>query len=250
MWTLFLILFVQSANPHTSADDVKIGKEYYRLRCAECHGAVGKGGRGPNLAAGVFYYGGEDQDVVDTIRNGVRGTEMPGFGSSEARLWQVVAFVRSLNQAATPEEATGDATRGKALFQGKGDCLSCHRVGPEGGFSGPGLGSVGSQRSLEHLRTSMLDPNDDVRRRYWLVTVTGPDGARTLGNVLNEDRHSLQLLDLRGTLRSFDKATLQTIERDPNSMMQSYDGVFDESEMEDLLSYLVSLRRGRRGRSR
>ncbi len=249
MWTLLLIL-AQSANPHTGADDVKIGQEYYRLRCAECHGAVGEGGRGPNLAAGVFYHGGEDQDVFDTVRNGIRGTEMPGFGSSEERLWQVVAFIRSLNQAATPEEARGDATRGKALFQGKGDCLSCHRVGPEGGFSGPGLGSVGSQRSLAHLRTSMLDPNDDVRRRYWLVTVTGPNGARTLGNVLNEDRHSLQLLDLRGKLRSFDKATLQTIERDPNSMMQSYDGMFDESEMEDLLSYLVSLRRGRRGRSR
>ncbi len=249
MWTLLLIL-AQSANPHTGADDVKIGQEYYRLRCAECHGAVGEGGRGPNLAAGVFYHGGEDQDVFNTIRNGIRGTEMPGFGSSEERLWQVVAFIRSLNQAATPEEASGDATRGKALFQGKGDCLSCHRVGPEGGFSGPGLGSVGSQRSLAHLRTSMLDPNDDVRRRYWLVTVTGPNGARTLGNVLNEDRHSLQLLDLRGKLRSFDKATLQTIERDPSSMMQSYDGMFDESEMEDLLSYLVSLRRGRRGRSR
>jgi putative heme-binding domain-containing protein len=140
---------------------------------------------------------------------------------------------------------SGDAARGEALFQGKGDCLSCHRVGPEGGFSGPDLGTVGSQRSLEHLKTSMLDPNDDVRRRYWLATVTGADGARTLGNILNEDRHSLQLLDLRGQLRSFDKATLQTIERDPNSMMQSYDGVFDEREMDDVLSYLVSLRRGR-----
>ena len=96
----------------------------------------------------------------------------------------------------------------------------------------------------------MLDPNDDVRRRYWLVTVTGSDGARTLGNVLNEDRHSLQLLDLRGRLRSFDKASLQTIERDPNSMMQAYDGVFDDSEMEDLLFYLVTLRRGRQERTR
>jgi len=249
MGTLLLILFVQSANPHTSADDVKIGREYYRLRCAECHGAVGEGGRGPDLAAGVFYHGGEDQDVFNTIRNGVRGTEMPGFRNSDERLWQVVAFVRSLNEAATLEEASGNATRGKALFQGKGECLSCHRVGAEGGFSGPDLGSIGSRRSLEHLRASMLDPSADVRRRYWLVTVTGTNGVRTSGNLLNEDRHSLQLLDLKGRLRSFDKETLQTIERDPNSMMQSYDGVFDERELDDVLSYLVSLRRERRGRT-
>lgn len=247
MWTLLLVIvgIVQSANPHTSAEDVKVGQEYYRLRCAECHGAVGEGGRGPNLADGIFYHGGEDQDVFDTIRNGVRGTEMPGFGSSEARLWQVVAFVRSLNQAATPDEVAGDAARGEALFAGKGECLSCHRVGPAGGFSGPDLSSVGSRRSLEHLRTSLVDPSDDVRRRYWLVTATAESGDDASGFVLNEDRHSLQLLDLDGELRSLAKDDLTAIERDSNSMMQSYDGVFTESEMDDVLSYLVSLRRGR-----
>lgn len=246
MWAVLLVILqVQSTNPHTSAEDVNVGKEYYRLRCAECHGAAGEGGRGPNLADGIFFHGGEDQDVFDTIRNGVRGTEMPGFGSSEERLWQVVAFVRSLNQAATPDEVVGDADRGEALFRGKGECLSCHRVGPAGGFSGPDLSAVGSRRSLEHLRTSIVEPGDDVRRRYWVVTTTTEGGDDTSGFVLNEDRHSLQLLDLDGRLRSFDKAGLAAIERDSNSMMQSYDGVFDESEMDDLLSYLVSLRRGR-----
>ncbi len=85
----------------TSADDVSTGGEYYRLRRAECHGAAGEGGRGPNLADGIFYHGGEDQDVFDTIRNGVRGTEMPGFGSSQERLWQVVASIAALRSTAT-----------------------------------------------------------------------------------------------------------------------------------------------------
>ena len=243
MWAL-LFLVVQSTNPHTSEDDVKIGAEYYRLRCAECHGDAGEGGRGPNLADGIFYHGGTDDDLLDTIQNGIRGTEMPGFGSSEERLWQVVAFIRTLNQAATPSEVTGDPTRGAELFRSKGDCLSCHRVGREGSFAGPDLSSVGSRRSLEHLRTAILDPNAYVLRRYWVATVTGPGGERASGFVLNEDRHSVQLLSLEGELQSLDKEKLESLDRDENSLMQSYDGVFDDSELNDLLSYLVSLRPG------
>lgn len=242
---LLAVILAQATNPHTSAEDIKTGAEYYRLRCAECHGAAGEGGRGPNLADGIFYHGGEDQDLFDTIRNGIRGSEMPGFGSSEESLWQLVAYIRSLNEAATPEEVPGDPKRGAALFRSEGDCLTCHRVGAEGGFSGPDLSSIGSRRSVEYLRTSLLEPSDDVRPRYWLATVHRPDGAKVSGFILNEDRHSLQLLDLEGNLRSFDKSALSSIERDRNSLMQSYDGVLDESEMNDLLAYLVSLRRGR-----
>lgn len=242
---LFIAALAQAGNAPTHAEDIRTGAEYYRLRCAECHGAAGEGGRGPNLADGIFYHGGEDEDLFDTIRNGIRGSEMPGFGSSEERLWQVVAFIRSLNQAATPEEVPGDAKRGAALVRDESDCLTCHRIGAEGGFSGPDLSSIGSRRSLEHLRTSLLDPSDDVRPRYWLATVTTPTSTEISGFILNEDRHSLQLLDLEGRLRSFDKSAVKSIERDRSSLMQSYEGVFDETEMNDVLSYLVSLRRGR-----
>lgn len=86
-------------------------------------------------------------------------------------------------------------------------------------------------------------PNDDVRRRYWVVTENG--GESSMGFALNEDRHSLQLLELEGRLRSFDKTKLESIDWSKSSLMQSYDGVFKESELDDLLAYLVSLRPGR-----
>jgi len=240
MWIL-LVLLTQSPSAAT-LDGVATGREYYRLRCAECHGDAGEGGRGPNLADGIYYHGGSDDELLDTIANGIRGTEMPGFGSGEERLRQVIAFIRTLNQAAVPSEVAGDAARGAALFRGKGDCLSCHRVGREGGFAGPDLSAIGSRRSLEHLRTSILDPSDDVRRRYWLATLRRDDGKNSQGFVLNEDRHSVQLLDLEGQLRSLDKKKLRAIERDRHSLMQSYDGVLDDAEINDLVAYLVSLR--------
>ncbi|MFQ5791514.1 MAG: c-type cytochrome [Acidobacteriota bacterium] len=244
MWAV-LLLIVQTTNPHTSPEDVKAAREIYRLRCAECHGIEGEGGRGPNLADGDFYHGGTDRDLFRTIQDGILGTEMPGFSGSEERLWQLVALLRSLNRAADADELPGDPARGEKLFREKGDCLQCHRLGRDGGFAGPDLSSVGSRRSLPHLRASVLDPNREVRRRYWVATVTGPTGRRSRGFILNEDRHSLQFLDLGGKLRSLDKTKVERIHVDRNSIMQSYHGIFDEDEINDLLSYLASLRKAR-----
>ncbi|MGH9336302.1 MAG: c-type cytochrome, partial [Vicinamibacteria bacterium] len=129
--------------------DVEEGREVYRLRCAECHGSAGEGGRGPSLAEGVFYHGGTDADLFRTIQSGIPGTEMPGFSVSELRIRQLIAFIRSLEPNVPNAELPGDPARGERLFREE-DCLSCHRLGREGGFAGPDLGSVGSRRSLQH----------------------------------------------------------------------------------------------------
>jgi putative heme-binding domain-containing protein len=245
MWTILLLIFQAAANPNRTTEDVNIGREYFRLRCAECHGEAGEGGRGPNLADGVFFHGGTDEDLVGTIRNGVTGTEMQGYSLSEQRLRQVIAFIRSLNEAIPDSEIGGDARRGEKIFREKGSCLLCHRVAGRGGFAGPDLTRVGSRRSLAHLRASILAPDEDVRPRYWTATARDLDGKSTTGFILNEDRHSIQLLRFDGQLVSLDKSTLQEIERDRSSTMQSYEGQFDERELDDLVAYLSSLRGGR-----
>jgi putative heme-binding domain-containing protein len=235
MWgVLFTIL-------QTSALDLAEGKEIYRLRCAECHGAEGEGGRGPNLKDGVFYRGDEDADLSRTIENGITGTEMPGFSGSELRIAQLVAFIRSLNQAARPSELPGDPASGERLFRGS-DCLSCHRLGVEGSFAGPDLSSVGSRRSLRHLRDSLLDPNRDIRPRYRVASVVETSGGRARGFLLDEDRHTLQILDLDGALRSFQRRDLAKVEISRESIMPSYRGTFDDRELDDLISFLATRR--------
>lgn len=240
MLAVVLAVVLQAASP--SARDVAEGREIFRLRCAECHGVEGEGGRGPNLAVGVFYHGGTDADLFQTIQNGIPGTEMPGFAASETRLAQLVAFIRSLPPSAEPSRLPGDPDRGAALFRGKGDCLSCHRVGREGGFAGPDLASVGSRRPLAYLRASLVDPGGDVPSRYWVVTAVATSGERSQGFLLDEDRHTLQILDFDGKLRSLKKADLRTYDVDRHSVMQSFAGVFDARELDDLVSYLTTLR--------
>jgi putative heme-binding domain-containing protein len=237
MWAL-LAAFLQS-----SPLDLAEGKELYRLRCAECHGADGEGGRGPSLAEGVFYHGDTDEDLSRTIRNGILGTEMPGFAGSDLRLSQLVVFIRSLNRAAKPSELPGDPARGERLFRGS-DCLSCHRLGAEGSFAGPDLSTVGSRRSLRHLKDSLVEPSRDVRPRYRIASVVESSGERARGFLLDEDRHTVQLLDLDGELRSYSREELTSFQTSRESIMPSYEGIFEPAELEDLISFLATRRAG------
>jgi len=55
--------------------------------------------------------------------------------------------------------AAGNATAGKAIFDGKAGCGACHSIGERGASLGPELGDIGIRRSARSLRLSLIDPN-------------------------------------------------------------------------------------------
>src|SRR4029077_8083337 len=103
----------------------------FRSHCATCHGIRGEGGIGPALAAGRFFHGSSDDALLKNISDGIPGTEMAGLFYSPDRVWQIIAYIRSLNQN-TRTEVPGDIAAGRGLFHSKG-CTKCHRVQGEGG---------------------------------------------------------------------------------------------------------------------
>ena len=74
--------------------------------CSGCH-AHGAGGIGPPLIKPVWIYGDQPENLFDTIVKG-RPNGMPTWGGKipEYQIWQIVAFVRSMNheepQSTTP----------------------------------------------------------------------------------------------------------------------------------------------------
>jgi cytochrome c oxidase cbb3-type subunit 3 len=77
--------------------------------CTGCH-ANGGGAIGPPLIKSEWIYGGEPANLFDTIVKG-RPNGMPSWGGRipEYQVWQLVTYVRSLNQmepkSATPPRA-------------------------------------------------------------------------------------------------------------------------------------------------
>lgn len=200
----------------------------------------GEGGRGPNLANGVFYRGSTDAAILDNISNGIQGTEMPGLFYSEDRVRQVVAYVRSLNADASSQSG-GDAAHGAAVFQ-KSGCPNCHRVNGHGGRMGPDLTRIGQSRSREHLRQAVVDPGSDVRQRYWVVRAKDAAGRPVEGFLMNEDTYTVQLIDMKSSLHSLAKAELQDYRVEKISKMPSYKGKIEGDDLRDLVAYLSSLR--------
>ena len=228
-------------NPYTSEADVAVGAELFASRCVNCHGADGRGDRGPDLTREVFRHGNSDRAIFMNILSGIPNTGMPSVRLSDKEMWQIVAFVRSLRAPAEMAE-TGDPDAGRELYA-RHDCGRCHFVNGEGGRLGPELSTIGWSRSPVHLRASIVDPGGDIEDDFRQVRVAGAGGAPAVGVLLNEDSYSIQLLDMAGRLRSFMKSDVEEIERPQASLMPSFAGRLDDPELDDLVAYLSSLRR-------
>lgn len=82
-----------SANPEKAAR----GEKHYQTYCIACHGPEGKGNPAmgaPNLTNGIWLYGGSEEQIQLTLRNGRNG-KMPAFGQtlSEDKIHIVTAYI-------------------------------------------------------------------------------------------------------------------------------------------------------------
>jgi putative heme-binding domain-containing protein len=234
---------IPKENPETSPADLKTGQQLFMGQCARCHGPKGEGGRGAVLAQPRLRHAPDDQTLFVVIRDGIKGTEMPGGYAVDTReTWQLAAYVRSLGRLA-PETVPGDPKRGQELYQAKGHCGQCHIVSGQGGSLGPELTEIASRRSAAHLRAAVLDPASSLPEGFLELRLVTKDGGRITGVRLNEDTFTIQVQDLNGGLHSFFKADLKELQRDTGkSPMPSFRGVFSASEVDDLVAYLASLR--------
>ena len=235
----------QTASAPTAEAARLAGEKIFRSHCASCHGLKGVGGSGPSLTSGVFYHGSTDADLFRNISEGIPGTAMPDQFFSSAQIWQIVAYVRSLSANPVRPKLTGNLTRGAQLFQAKG-CSGCHLVRGDGGVRGPDLSVIGSQRSADHLRESIIDPGAHVDSAYWVAKIVMKDGVNRTGFILNQDTYAVQLLEFDRGLQLIQRSEFKDFGVDRGSIMPSYREKLSDAELQDLVAFLASLERPRR----
>ncbi|PYR60767.1 MAG: hypothetical protein DMF91_11445 [Acidobacteria bacterium] len=231
-----------------SPTDVAAGKRVFDAQCAWCHGAGGTGGFGPDFQRVTLRYASTDASLVDIVRNGIPGTEMPGSpsGLTDRMAWQIAAYVRSLGRVAA-RPIPGDPQRGAAVYQANG-CAACHVVLGSGGVLGPDLTAVGALRGPAYLRESLIDPAATHPPAYLVVRVVTNGGKEIRGIRLNEDVFWIHLRDQTSALHVLQKADLSLVEREPKAtFMPSYASRLSATELDDLVAYLASLRGKPRG---
>lgn len=132
--------------------------------------------------------------------------------------------------------------RGRELFEGRGECATCHRVNGRGPRLAPDLSDIGAIRTLAALQRALLQPNESLWPINRPVTVVTRDGRATRGRRLNEDTYSVQIIDEHENLRSFAKADLRELRVETAAGMPSYAGRLSDDEIADVIAYLVSLK--------
>jgi putative heme-binding domain-containing protein len=231
-------------SPPASARQAAIadGGRVFQNTCSNCHGPDGNEIPGIDLGRGRFRRPMTDQDLIQIIRTGIPGTAMPPTNLSEEQAAHVVAYVRSTATAMPSSSASGDVARGKAVFDGKGACASCHRVNGVGSRLGPDLSDIGQQRRSVDLERSLVDPDAEVLGTNRFYHVTTKDGVTTTGRLLNLDTFTIQMIDAKERLRSFIKADLRDHGFAEKSGMPSYKSTLSAQELADVVSYLASLK--------
>ena len=119
--------------------DVEYGARLYAQHCFGCHGGTGDGVAGVDLRSGKFRTARTDPQLRTVITNGFPNTGMPAFKLDGAELTGIVAYLRNMNTFDTSSMKAGNAANGQTVFEGKGACLSCHRVNDRGSRKAPDL---------------------------------------------------------------------------------------------------------------
>jgi len=106
------IATLASAQNRIGTGDVS---QTYATYCASCHGTNLEGGQGSSLVDGVWKYGGSDNEIAASIRDGYPDLGMVGWKDtlSENEIRSLVIFIREKEKQALaapppkPEPTTG-----------------------------------------------------------------------------------------------------------------------------------------------
>ncbi len=120
------------ADPNLREFAVAGGAAAFRVNCVQCHGSGAQGAPGyPNLNDDDWLWGGSIDDILKTVRHGVRfkddddtrSSEMPAFAEilDPQQIRDVASYVVSLT--GTPHDPSRVA-EGKTVFAQ--NCVACH----------------------------------------------------------------------------------------------------------------------------
>lgn len=212
--------------------DAEEGEQLFIENCAICHGPEGDAVPGVELARGKFRHASSDEELGQVIEKGIPGTAMPPGNFHEHQITALIAYLRSMSSSPSDSAvALGDAARGKAILEGKGECLNCHRINGKGSYVGPELSDIGAIRRAAQLQRSLIDPDAEILPQNRFYRVVTRDGATVIGKLLNLDTFTVLMMDSSEQLRSFQKSNLKEFGFIDKSPMPSYQGKLSSAEL-------------------
>jgi putative heme-binding domain-containing protein len=233
---------VQDHPGEYSRAEIESGARLYSAQCAQCHGVNGDQVSGVDLRRGPFRRAASDEDLGRIITNGLPGIGMPPFGLQPSEVTAVIAFIRAGFDPAARPVKIGNPDRGRSIAEGKGRCLTCHRIDGAGSRVAPDLSDIGIIRTAEALHRSLVDPDAAMMPINRPVRIVMKDGRTLNGRRLNEDTYTVQMIDDDERLHSIAKDAIASYVVATTSRMPSYVNRLTTEELADVIAFLLTLK--------
>jgi len=230
-----------SRKPSNVGANIK-GKALFESSCAVCHGIEGGGGEhAPGIGRASAAKTLTDSDLSSILHEGIPDKGMPAFETlGDLKIHSILSYLRFLQGKTEAQTDTGNPSRGKEVFFGKGQCGDCHAIGGNGHFVSTDLSDYAHDHNPIEIRTAIVDPREQEDAPHALISVTTISGQHFSGLIRNENNTSLQVQGADGQFYLLRKSDLGWVERLPApSMPADYKQKLSAAEIKDIVSYIV-----------
>lgn len=136
-------------------------------------------------------------------------------------------------------ELSGDAAKGKLLFQAK--CATCHRIGKEGGTIGPDLSMIDKKFDKAGLLDAIVNPSAGMSFGYEMWLMTKKDGT-TVSGFLQGDAEMVVLRGMDGKIYNIKSSDIASRKQFQTSIMPPPAGLgLVEEDLANVSTYLLTL---------
>ena len=208
-------------------------------------------GGDPNFAAAALGAVRENPAFAAVPENDLRAA-FGGSGSGVAAAVDAALAEREAERAgrrATLAAAfdalpPGDAGRGADIFRSeKAACMTCHRIGQQGGDFGPSLFGIGKVRTERDLHEAIVLPGASFVRSYEPWVALTAEGRAHGGLLKDETDRTVTLAEKPDARVTLDRADLLELAPGSTSLMPAgLDRQITDQQMADLLAFLAANR--------
>ncbi len=216
------------------------GAKIFAQNCAFCHGANATGAEGPNLIRStVVLHDSKGELIGPVVLNGRPDKGMPAFfGMTPAQIYDIAEFLHArveetANRAGYKVQnvVTGDPKAGEAFFNAH--CTNCHSATGD-------LAHIAAKYEPANLQALFLYPDKPAPPVE--LTVTLPNGQIISGTLKRQDDFNISMIDNSGVFHSWPDDAVKFEIKDPLAGHRALLAIYTDTDMHNLLAYLVTLK--------
>ncbi len=229
------------------AEQLQTGERVFVAQCGFCHGRDAAGGEsGPDLTRSeLVAQDARGEKIGPLVRAGRADAGMPSFEIADAEMRAIAAFIHTQankfaelgggRRTVAPEDlATGNASDGRAYFNGAGGCSRCHSATGD-------LAGIATRLQGLMLLQRMLYPGGRQAPKP-KATITLPSGETITAPVAADDEFSVTVADSQGPRQTYSKREAKVTIDDPLSAHFDQLGKYSDADMHNVYAYLETLK--------